>query len=129
MQHFKLAILACATLALAGCAAQQPYLATHAKTGELAQIRELHVVSMVAQDKLDAQHNSTYVNPVVTGAPLAAGLIGGLIAGALISAEENHEAHEFAEKHLAPLLTTLAGYDGRAASSPSANSYVGSRPP
>jgi hypothetical protein len=115
MEHFKLAILACATLALAGCAAQQPYLATHAKTGELAQIRELHVVSMVAQDKLDAQHNSTYVNPVVTGAPLAAGLIGGLIAGALISAEENHEANEFAEKHLAPLLTTLAGYDGRAA--------------
>lgn len=115
MEYFRQAILACATLALAGCATQQPYLATHANTGELAQIHELHVVSVVAQDKLDAQHNSTYVNPVVTGAPLAAGLVGGLIAGALISAEENHEAHEFAEKHLAPLLTTLAGYDGRAA--------------
>jgi hypothetical protein len=115
MEHFKQAILACATLALAGCAAQQPYFATHTNASELAQIHELHVVSVVAQDKLDAQHNSTYVNPVVTGAPLAAGLVGGLIAGALISAEENHEAHEFAEKHLAPLLTTLAGYDGRAA--------------
>ena len=111
MEYFRQAILACATLALAGCATQQPYLATHTNTGELARIHELHVVSVVAQDKLDAQHNSTYVNPVVTGAPLAAGLVGGLIAGALISAEENHEAHEFAEMtpEFAKLGATVIG--------------------
>ncbi|HET7561782.1 MAG TPA: hypothetical protein VFJ87_05310 [Rhodanobacteraceae bacterium] len=115
MGYLKAPLLACGVLLLAGCATQQPYLATHTNTSELAQIHELHVVSVIDQDKLKAQYNTTYVSPVVSGAPIAAGLVGGLIAGALISAEENHEAHEFAEKHIAPLLTVLAGYDGRTA--------------
>lgn len=113
MGYLKAPLLACGVLLLAGCATQQPYLATHANASELAQIRELHVVSVIDQDQLKAQYNTTYVNPVVGGAPIAAGLVGGLIAGAIISAQENHEAHEFAENHIAPLLTTLAGYDGR----------------
>lgn len=115
MGYLKTPLLACGVLLLAGCATQQPYLATHTNSSELAQIHELHVVSVIDQDKLKAQYNTTYVNPVVSGAPVVAGLVGGLIAGALISAEQNHEAHEFAEKHIAPLLTTLAGYDGRTA--------------
>lgn len=115
MQYLRTTVLGCGLLLLAGCATQQPYRATHTDSSQLAQIHELHVVSVVAQDKLKAQYNTTYVNPVVSGAPVVAGLVGGLIAGALISAEQNHEAHEFAEKHIAPLLTTLAGYDGRAA--------------
>lgn len=115
MGYPKTPLLACGVLLLAGCATQQPYLATHTNTSELAQIHELHVVSVIDQAKLKAQYNTTYLSPVVSGAPIAAGLVGGLIAGALISAEENHEAHEFADKHIAPLLTVLAGYDGRTA--------------
>ena len=114
MGYPKHAILAVAMIALAGCAAQQPYLATHTSGSELAQIHELHVISVIDQDKLDGQYNTTSVNPIVTGGPIAAGLVGGLIAGAIITAQANHEAHKFEETHIAPLLTTLGAYDGRA---------------
>lgn len=114
MNSLRNAALACGLLLLAGCATQT-YRARHASSNQLAAIHALHVISVIDQDKLDAQYNTTLVNPVVTGAPIVPALAGGLIAGALISAEANHEAHVFAETHIAPLLTTLAGYDGRAA--------------
>lgn len=113
MQLHRTLMIACALMLLAGCATTQPYFATHANSNELSQIHDLHVVSLVEQDKLKAQYNTTYMGVNVVGAPLAVGLAGGLIASALITAEQNHEAHAFAEKHIAPLLTTLNGYDGR----------------
>lgn len=114
MKSLRDAALACGLLLLSGCAIQT-YTARHASSNQLAEIHDLHVVSVIDQDKLEAQYNTTFVNPTVTGAPIVPALAGGLIAGALISAEANHEAHVFAETHIAPLLTTLAGYDGRAA--------------
>lgn len=113
---------------LAGCATQQPYLATHANSSQLARIHNLHVVSVITQDKLQGQYNTTYMNPVVTGTPIVPALAGGLIASVLISAEANHEAHEFAERHIAPLLATLAGYDGRAAVRESLHQGLGNLP-
>ncbi len=113
MRMLRTTALACGVLILSGCATQQPYLATHTSNAELSQIHDLHVVSVMDQDKLKAQYNTTFISAYPAGAPIIAGLAGGLIASALISAEANHEAHEFAEKHLAPLLVTLAGYDGR----------------
>jgi hypothetical protein len=107
--------LACGILLLSGCATQQPYLATHARTSQLAEIHELHVISVIDQDKLDAQHNTLYVNTVPIGAVAPAAIIGGALGGALVAAEADHEARVFADEHVAPLLTTLRGYDGRAA--------------
>jgi hypothetical protein len=114
MRHLRTAALACGLLLLSGCATQT-YRAQHASDDQLAQIHELHVVSVVAQDQLDAEHNTMYLNAVPMGAVTGAAIAGGLIAGALISAEANHEANVFAEKYIAPLRTTLAGFDGRAA--------------
>lgn len=106
--------LAGSLLALQGCATQT-YLARHTTTTELSQIRELHVVSVIEQDKLDAQHNTLAVGVSPIGAVSGAAIAGGLIAGALITAEANHEARVFAEKHLAPLREVLGNFDARAA--------------
>lgn len=114
MMHFRNAAIVCGLLLLSGCATQG-YTARHASTSQLAGIHELHVVSVIEQDKLDAQRNSMYLNTVPIGAVTGAAIAGGLIAGALISAEANHEANVFAEKYVAPLQTSLAGYDARAA--------------
>lgn len=115
MNRLRNAVLACGSLLLAGCATQQPYLATHASTSQLAEIHNLHVISVIDQDKLEAQHNNLYVNAIPIGAIAPAAIIGGALGSALVAAEADHEAKVFAEKHIAPLLTTLAGYDGRAA--------------
>lgn len=112
MGYLKTPLLACGVLLLAGCATQQPYLATHTNSSELAQIHELHVVSVIDQDKLKAQDNLTLINP---GYVAAAGLEGGLIGALVMGAEVEHKAHVFAAKHMAPLLPQLVGYDGRAA--------------
>ncbi len=114
MNHFRDAALACGLLLLSGCATQA-YTARHASTNQLAGIHELHVVSVIEQDKLDAQRNSLYVNAVPVGAVTGAAIAGGLIAGVLISAEANHEANVFAEKYVAPLQAALTGHDGPAA--------------
>lgn len=127
MQGFRNAAIACGMLLLSGCATQT-YTARHASSSELTQIRGTHVISVIDQKQLDAQYNTTYVNPIVTGAPIVPALAGGLIAGALISAEANHEAHVFAETHIAPLLTTLSGYDGRAAIQQSLQQNLGVLP-
>ncbi|HJU25298.1 MAG TPA: hypothetical protein VJ722_01360, partial [Rhodanobacteraceae bacterium] len=105
---------ACGFLLLSGCATQS-YMARHANASQLASIHELHVLSVIKQDKLDAQRNSMYLNAVPIGAVTGAAIAGGLIAGALISAEANHEANVFADKYVAPLRASLAGYDSRAA--------------
>lgn len=106
--------LAASLLILQGCATQT-YRAHHATSAELSGIHDLHVVSVIEQDKLDAQHNSLYVNTVPVGAVTGAAIAGGLIAGALISAEANHEAKVFADKHVAPLRAALGNFDARAA--------------
>ena len=115
MRHMGHAALACGLLLLSGCATQQPYLATHARTSQLAEIHDLHVISVIDQDKLDAQHNTLYVNAIPIGAVAPAAIIGGALGSALVAAEADHEARVFADKHIAPLLTTLANYDGRTA--------------
>lgn len=114
MKLLRNAAIACVVLLLSGCATQT-YTARHASASQLAEIHELHVVSIIQQDKLDAQRNSMYVNTVPIGAVSGAAIAGGLIAGALITAEANHEANVFAEKYVAPLQVSLVGYDGRAA--------------
>lgn len=114
MNQLRNAALACGLLLLSGCATQA-YTARHTSTSQLASIHELHVISVIKQDKLDAQRNSMYLNAVPVGAVTGAAIAGGLIAGALISAEANHEANVFADKYVAPLRASLAGYDGRAA--------------
>lgn len=114
MKHFRNTALASGLLLLSGCATQT-YTARHASSSQLAGIHELHVVSVIEQDKLDAQRNSMYLNAVPVGAVTGAAIAGGLIAGALISAEANHEANVFAEKYVTPLQASLTGYDSRAA--------------
>jgi hypothetical protein len=115
MKHIGHAAIACNLLLLSGCATQQPYLATHARTSQLAAIHDLHVISVIDHDKLDAQHNTLYVNAIPIGAVAPAAIIGGALGSALVAAEADHEARVFADEHVAPLLTTLANYDGRTA--------------
>lgn len=115
MNTLHRAALTGSLLLLAGCATPQPYLATHASAGQLAEIHGLHVISVIDQDKLEAQHNSLYVNAVPLGAVAPAVIIGAALGSAIVSAEAAHEAKVFATTHVAPLQATLAGYDGRAA--------------
>jgi hypothetical protein len=98
---------------LSGCATQT-YTARHATTSQLAGIHDLHVVSVMPQEQLDAENNTMYLNAVPLGAVTGAALAGGLIGGVIVSAEANHEAKVFADQHVAPLQTALAGHDGRA---------------
>jgi hypothetical protein len=112
MNGLRNAALACGLLLLAGCATQT-YTARHASGNQLAEIHDLHVVSVIDQDKLEAQHNNLYVNAVPIGAVAPAAIIGGALGSALVAAEADHEAKVFAEKHIAPLLATLGHYDGR----------------
>jgi hypothetical protein len=86
----------------------------HARTSQLAEIHDLHVISVVDQGKLAAQHNNLYVDAIPIGAVGPAAIIGGALGSALVAAEADHETKVFAEQHIAPLLTTLAGYDARA---------------
>lgn len=104
--------LTCGLLLLAGCATQT-YTARHASSNQLAAMHDLHVISVIDQDKLEAQHNNLYVNAVPIGAVAPAAIIGGALGSALVAAEADHEAKVFAEKHIAPLLVTLGNYDGR----------------
>jgi hypothetical protein len=111
----KLRIIALAgsLLILQGCATQT-YRARHTTSAELSRIHELNVVSVIEQDKLDAQRNTLSVGVSPVGVVSGAAIAGGLIAGALITAEANHEANVFAEKHVAPLLKALGDFDARA---------------
>lgn len=113
MTFLRNALIAGGVLLLSGCATQT-YTARHASTSQLAEIHDLHVVSIITQKQLDAEHNTMYLNAVPLGAVTGAAIAGGLIGGAIVSAEANHEAKVFADKHVAPLQTVLAGYDGRA---------------
>lgn len=106
--------LACGLLLLQGCATQS-YLAKHAAPDQLSKIHDLHVVSVMTQDKLDAQRNTLTVGVSPIGVVSGAALAGGLIAGALITAEANHEANVFAEQHVNPLRSSLGDFDARAA--------------
>lgn len=110
----RIIVLAGSLLILQGCATQT-YRAHHTTSAELSRIHELHVISVIEQDKLDAQRNTLSVGVSPIGAVSGAALAGGLIAGALITAEANHEANVFAEKHLAPLRDTLGNFDARSA--------------
>ena len=114
MKSLRYTLIASMALLFSGCATQ-PYTAQHANTGQLSEIRDLHVVSIIPQRQLETQQDALYLNTVPVGAVTGAALAGGLLGGMLISAEANHEAAVFAEKHVKPLQKVLTNYDGRAA--------------
>ncbi|WP_254425160.1 hypothetical protein [Rhodanobacter sp. B04] len=81
-------------------------------------LQPLPVVEVIGQDALAAQDTFTYAsvnilpNPSV---PILVGAAGGALGMAIVNAQIKAEARRFADLHVQPLRSVLAGFDAKAA--------------